>query len=114
MADHISLSKTFLKWEWYTDKVVTLVFLHLLLKANSEDVLWKGMKVSKGSFVTTYQELMIELKYSKSRIRRAIDSLVMTEYIDVESTYQYTLITINNYDDFINNPLNQNYLQEKK
>jgi len=48
----VKLYRSMLKWEWYDDINVKVLFLHLLLKANYEDKRWRGIEIKKGEIVT--------------------------------------------------------------
>lgn len=87
-----------LDWEWYQDVNVKVVFIHLLLKANWEDVKWRGIDIKRGQLITSLPKLSEELNLSVMEIRTALRKLVSTGEINRQTTNRYTLITLNNYD----------------
>ena len=110
----IKLFRKFTEWEWYDDTVTKSVFLHFLLKANYEDREWKGITIKRGSFVTSLDSIYNELnkiyrtgkingnsnRISMRSIRTAISHLIMTKEVTKETTPSYTIISINNYDEY--------------
>ena len=98
MNGFIYLEKKMLDWEWYQDVNVKVVFIHLLLKANWEDVKWRGIDIKRGQLITSLPKLSEELNLSVMEIRTALRKLVSTGEINRQTTNRYTLITLNNYD----------------
>lgn len=109
----IKIYRKFLEWEWYDDVNTKSLFLHILLKANYKDNMWHGTLVKRGSFITSLDTLFYELNknpktkrlrktgmITKMNIRTAIKHLILTKEITKVSTPEYTVITINNYDDY--------------
>ncbi len=102
MEGWISLYRKFLNWQWYKDKNTKIVFIHLLLKANYEDKLWKKIVIKRGQLVTTIAELSDELQLTNQQTRSCLDKLKSTNEITIKSTNKYSLITILKYNDFQN------------
>lgn len=98
----------FIKWPramevcfpWYKTPNTAWLFLHLVSKANISDSFFAGRKVSRGSVVTSLDNLVVETGLSKREVRTALDHLVSTGSIVKESGSRFTIITIANYDDF--------------
>jgi len=95
---YIKLHRKMTEWEWYTDIIVKSVFLHCLLMANHTDKKWRGIVIKRGSFITSYSQLAVELRLSVQQIRTAINKLKSTGEITHETTSKYSIITINNYE----------------
>ncbi len=94
----IKLHRKLTEWEWYDDPNTFRLFIHLLLKANYKDKKWHGITVKRGSFITGYDKLTSELNLSKQQIRTSITKLKSTGEITYQSTHQYSVATIVNYD----------------
>jgi biotin operon repressor len=89
-----------LDWEWYDDINTKVLFLHLLLKANREDKKWKGYIIKKGQLLTGRKKLATQLGISQQNIRTAITHLKSTNEITIESTKEFSIITINNWESY--------------
>ncbi len=107
----VKIYRKFLQWEWYDDINTKVVFLHILLKANYKDKKWHGILIKRGSFITSLNTLFCELNtnpktnrlkktgiITKMNIRTALKHLILTQEITQQTTSNYTLITVNNYD----------------
>jgi len=94
--EFIKLSKNILEWEWYSDLSVCKLYIHILLKANSKENFWKGIKIDVGEFVSTIYKLHIETGISIQSIRTALKKLENTNYITLIPTNKFTLIKVNN------------------
>ena len=103
---YIKLHRQIIEWEWYKNHNVKILFFHCLLRANHKDNKWQGITVKKGSFITSYLKLAQEVKLTERQIRTALNKLKSTGEMSCQSTSQYTVITINNWDDY-----QQNYKQ---
>ena len=105
----IILDRKILEWGWYKDANTKILFIHCLLKANWKDGIVDGIKISRGSFVTSLQTLSDELSYSKrgnkvifsvQNIRTALKHLISTNELTVKTNSKYTIITVNNYNKY--------------
>ena len=96
----IKIYRKFLKWEWYDDINVKVLFLHCLLKANYKDKKWHGIEIKRGSFLTTIRGLAKETGLTPMQIRTALNKLKTTHEITQSSNTNYTVITINNYEKY--------------
>lgn len=100
MAGFIFIHRCILDWEWYKDINTKTLFFHCLLKANWEDKSWKGIDISRGSFVTSLESLSNETNLSVKQIRLSLDKLKRTNEVVVSTTNRYTLLSIVKYDDY--------------
>ena len=89
-----------LDWEWYYDTNTVRVFIHILLKANYEDKVWRGIPVKRGSYITSLRKLAKETGLSLQQIRNTLSNTETTHDTTQSSTHKYTIITINNYDKY--------------
>lgn len=97
-SGYIRLYRSFLTWEWYTDGITKDVFLHLILTANWEPKKWKGITVERGQRVYSRASLAREMRLSERNIRTALNHLISTGEVTNQTTPQYSIITIKNYD----------------
>lgn len=99
----IKLYRKLLDWEWYKDINTTRVFVHLLLKANFEDKKWRGIEIKRGSYLTSLRKLGLETGLSLQQIRNTLTNTQTTHDTTQKSTRNYTIITINNYEQYQGN-----------
>ena len=104
----IKLHRQILEWEWYKDANTMRLFLHFLLKANHKEKKWQGHTINKGSFITSLDNLVIETGLSKMQIRTAIKKLKLTHEITHETTRSFSIITINNWEQYQDNNTQDN------
>lgn len=96
----IKIYRKFLEWEWYDDTNTKILFLHLLLKANYKDKQWRGITIKRGQVLTGRFKLSKELGISEQMVRTSLTKLKSTNEITNETTSQYTVITIKNYNEY--------------
>jgi DNA-binding transcriptional regulator YhcF (GntR family) len=97
---YIKLYRSLASWEWYDDVNTKATFIHMLLKANVDDVEWRGITIKRGSFVSSMAKLAKEIGISEKQVRVAISHLERTNEVAKCSTKKYTVFTVNNYDKF--------------
>ena len=100
MNGWIKIYRKMTEWKWYKNYVVKDVFLHLLLLANHDEKIYKGIHIQRGQIVTSYRKLAAELGFSTQQIRTALATLKSTHEITYISTHQYSLVTIEKYSDY--------------
>lgn len=93
----ISIHRKIIKWQWYTDATVSRVFIHLLLLANHEDNMWRGITVKRGQLITSYRHLAEALGLSSETVHRAVKKLENTGELSTKPNARYTIITLFNY-----------------
>jgi len=105
MSDNgwVKIHRDILKWEWYSDIPTKTLFIHLLLKANHHEGNWRGKVIKRGQHVTSLGHLASETGLSIQSVRTSLSKLKSTSEITSQSTSQYTLITIVNYDTYQEN-----------
>ena len=94
----VKLFRSFTKWGWYTDVSVKVVYLHLILTANSKDTIWNGVTIKRGQLVTSYRNLGADVGLDVHSTHRAVKKLCETGEISVQSNAKFSIITLNNYD----------------
>ncbi len=96
----ISLHRSLLDWEWYGNKNVRMLFIHLLMRVNWKDSRWQGVEIERGSIVTSYEKLAKETKMSVQEVRTALNKLKSTGEITCKTTNKFTLINVVNFKKF--------------
>ena len=100
MKGFIILNREILDWEWYDNINVKSLFIHCLLKANFKQKSWRGIKIKRGSFVTSVAKLSAELEQTPQQTRTALKNLQTTNEITIKTTNRNSMITIVSYDKY--------------
>jgi len=100
MEGWIKLHRQMLNWQWYDDANVMRLFIHLLLSANREKAVWRGIEINRGQVFTSVLHLAQKLKISIKETRTALSKLTKTKEIDVQGASNGTMITICKYDSY--------------
>ena len=95
----VKLNRNITEWAWYTDANTLRVFLYLLLKANFADKDFNTRTIKRGQLVIGRKKLADELKLSEREVRTALNHLKTTNEIAIETTSQYSIITVNSYNE---------------
>lgn len=85
-------------WEWYKEPLTAHLFNHLVLMANRKDGKWRGITVPRGCLITTFRGLAGQTGLTLQQVRTSIKRLISTHDITQESTKEYTLLKVENYD----------------
>lgn len=96
----VVLYRSILNWEWYNDANTFRLFVHLILTANYTSAKWKNRQIDVGQRITSLTKLSQELNLSIKQIRTCLKHLEQTGEVALETSSQYTLITINNYEKY--------------
>ena len=105
MADlngFVKIYRQIIKWGWYRDIPVKVLFLHCLFMANYQQANWYSKTIERGSFVTSIEELSQQTGLTVQNTRTALKKLISTGEITKSSTNRYTVITVVNYEKFQN------------
>lgn len=94
---YIRLFRQFLDWEWYDNPTTKVLFIHLLLNANSKPKKWQGIDIKRGQLVTSVSKLAVATKLSIQQIKTAIKNLQKTNEIEIQTTSRYSIISIKKY-----------------
>ena len=97
-SGYVRLYRSFLAWEWYTDSNTKDLFLHLVLTANWEPKKWRGITIERGQRVYSRASLAREMRLSERSVRTSLNHLISTGEVTNQTTPQYSIITIKNYD----------------
>lgn len=99
-AGWLKLYRSIRFWGWYSDPKVKAIFLDLLIDANTKNRIFKGSKVGRGESVTSLESLARRNGLSIQEVRTALKKLKRTGEISVCATNQYSLITVNNFEQY--------------
>jgi len=94
---YIKIFRSIIDWEWYSDITTTRLYMHLLLKANYKEKIWKGETIGIGELITSLHNLSSETNLTKQQIRTSFEKLKKTGEITIQTTNKYSKIIINNY-----------------
>lgn len=94
----IKLHESLAEWEWFDHPYMLKLWIYLLIRANYTDVKWHGIVVPRGSLVTSLDKLSEALNISVQQVRTGLAKLIDNKQITSESTSQYRIISICNYD----------------
>ena len=103
MEGYIKLHRKMLEWEWYDDANTMRLFIHCLLNANHEPNKWHGIEIKTGELLTGRLKLARALKLSEQQIRTSLNKLKSTNEITIKSTKEYSIILINNWNEYQQN-----------
>lgn len=94
---YLRLFRQILDWEWYDNPYVKAIFIHCIISANNKPKKWRDLNLKKGQFVTSYEKLAAANGITIQQTRTALKNLQSTCEIEYQSTNQYTVITVKNY-----------------
>jgi hypothetical protein len=94
----IKLHRKLIDWEWYKDVNTFKLFLHLILKANTETKKWQGQTINRGQLITSLKNLSHETGLTEKEVRTAISKLEKTKEVGKQTTSVNTTLTMLNYD----------------
>lgn len=100
MSGWIKLHRSLIRWEWYSDHNTTRLFLHMLMKANHEDKVWRGVDIPSGSFITSRSKLASETGLSEQQVRAGMRNLQATSEIASKPTNKYSMIEVLNWSSY--------------
>lgn len=96
---YIKLSEKILNWEWFTDGNMLKVWIFLLVNAQQfEDGRHRGVALKTGQLITGRKQISKETGLSEQQVRTCLNRLKSTNEITIETTNQYSIITILKYD----------------
>lgn len=96
-SGYIKLHRKIINWEWYKNVNTFRVFLHLLLTANYEDKELRGRIIKRGQRMISVAKLADELQLTIQQTKTTLKNLQSTNDITIETTPNYSIISIKNY-----------------
>lgn len=100
MTGWVKIHRKFSDWGWRSKPEMVSLFLHILVEANYEDSIWRGITLHRGQCVFGRLTWSKELGISEQTIRTCMERLKSTNEITIESTNKYSIITIVNYEEY--------------
>lgn len=97
---YVMLWRSMLTWEWHDDPATFTVYVHLILSANIDDVIWHGITIKRGSLISSYAKIAKRTGLTIRQARTAINHLETTGEVTRLSYSKFTVFTLNNYDKF--------------
>lgn len=97
----IKLKRDILEWRWYSDIKTARLYLHILLTANYDSRGFRDRVIKRGQRVVSIKKLAAETELTEKEVRTALGHLQQTNDISVDTTNKYSIITINNYADYV-------------
>lgn len=96
----IKISRKMLSWGWFKDVNTAHLFMYCLMRANYKDAEWKGVKLKRGSFITSLKHMSDETGLTPRQVRTALEHLISTKEVTKYASAKNTVIIVNNYDKF--------------
>lgn len=111
---YVKFWRSFIDWEWFTEVNTCHLFQYCILRANRSDTEWRGIKIKKGSFITSRAHLATATGLTERQVRTALKNLKLTNEIDIQTTNQNSIITVNNYNLYQDNDQQNNQVTTKQ
>lgn len=96
----IKLHRTLIKWEWYDDIPVKVLFIHFLITVNHADGNYRGRKILRGQRWTSIGHIATETGLSVKQVRDSIEKLQTTGEIKTQGASNGTMVTVCKYDTY--------------
>lgn len=100
---YIKLFRSILRWRWWGNPTVLLLWIYILLCVNIVDNDFEDITVKRGQLVTSIDRLSRETFLSPKQVRNALKKLKSTNEISIQTTNRFTVITVNKFSDFQSN-----------
>lgn len=97
---YILLSRSLEEWQWHDQPYMMSTLIHCLFKANYKEKVWHGIKIERGSFVTSVRNFAEYTGMDTKTVQKCLKQLEECGTIKREVTNKYTKITIVNYNDY--------------
>ena len=94
------LHRQLLDWEWFDNSHMVHVWIYLLLKANYQEDTWHGIKIPRGSLVTSVNSISQATGLTTQNVRTCLSKLKLTGEITIKVTNQYSIVSISKYDSY--------------
>ena len=96
----VKMHRSMMDSQWYTDINTNHLFMHCILKANTEDKKWHNEEIKRGQFVTSLPKLALETGLSQKQVRTSLKKLAESQNVADKSTNKYRIITVLNYGEY--------------
>lgn len=100
-SNFVLINRSIFDWGWWKDIYVSHLFVSLILLANHNVKVVKGIEINRGQHLTSVKELSFITGMSETAIKTSLKKLKSTgEIVDDVKPNKYRIITIVNYDKF--------------
>jgi hypothetical protein len=115
----VKIRRSLLEWEWYDDHNATRLLLHLILSVNYEEKKWKGLTISPGSMVLSWDTLSRSVGLTVQQTRTAMGKLIKSEEVTKTSTNRFQVVRLTKWekmqlDDTFSNKLHNKQITIKQ
>ena len=94
----IVVQRKLANWKYHDFPEAMTLWIHILLMANWKDGYFRGQRVERGSFITSYKRLMDDTGIkSDNTIRKWLKRFEDEGMIERKSTNEFTLISVVKY-----------------
>ena len=97
---YILIHRKITDWQWYQDSNTKSLFIDLLLDANYEDSKVGLLVIKRGQCLTSLKRIHERTGLTYQQIRTSLNKLEKSQEINKQITNRYSIITINNYNDY--------------
>ncbi len=108
MNSCIKLYRDIMKSPLYRNAARFKLFVTLLLLAQCDDDSEGEVELKRGQLVTSLSRLCATTSLTPKQVRCALSALERDEYIEVQATNKYSIVTVCNYDSYQELPNNRN------
>lgn len=88
------------EWSWYKDSNTKSLFLHLTAEANHKPFVFLGHRIDRGQIACGRRQLAFDTGLSEQEVRTSLAKLKSTSDITIESTSNFSVVSIVNYDNY--------------
>lgn len=113
MTGWVKIQRQMLDWEWFTHPQTAHLFQYCLLRANFKDEEWRGQLVKRGEFVTSRNQLCKATGLTEREVRTSLERLQRTGEIACQTTNRFTTITVQRYEKYQGETMNDSSDSEK-
>ena len=96
----IKIHRKMVDWEWYSNPTTFVVWMHLLIEASHECIVWRGFTIAPGQIITSVKSLSRSTGLSVQQVRTALRNIQTTHEITIVTTNKFSIITICKYDEY--------------
>ena len=94
---YIKLYRSLTSWEWFEDTATAHLWIYILLRANYEPSMFRGIQIGRGEFLESYATMAKNTGLTVRQIRRALIHLRRAGQIDTQRSHCGTIVKVLNY-----------------
>lgn len=96
----IKLPRSFTNWQWYEDTNMVQLYLYLLLSANLEDRIRKGISIRRGEYIGSLSRMIEETGLTMQTLRTCLSNLQKTHEIKYKKLKKGRIIILVDFNKF--------------